>query len=833
MDFLNYQDFAVTDNVTSTDNEPLPEPVKRLNLSSVFTQSTNDDHTKFKLPNIDISRAENTKENGTLYENMNKYATLSIEKLLSNNANDVNHNASLISSLESSANNSKSTDLKFLINQNSNNDITNMVLSKKLSNVLNDYNLNNYQNTMTLRKSISLLESNKDSLEFNVDKLINSEYIGGLARKTLRNDLENELLKEHITILEEFRPIVRRIKRLSSSIENIRDVSQPVLEETNPEDNVILSNNSILNNIHNLLTQIDKLKLKKQVLNTVKLKFTLDQVEDDIIQNGDVNEEFFKVVKKVDYIDENATYLLALPKSEAGTALISHLNNTKQTINRKTYNYLLDFLYNYDSSPSQSNLYVFQNCITHLSKDLEYFNEFIKRATLDRSKLILDEFLSQFDLNPKDKKPIVLSAHDPVRYVGDVLASVHSLVANEADFTHSLFNFEELEESEVSEFISGLDSKLLNEIVQALANSCRIRIEQVVRFEDSCIINFEIFQLLNLYSLMFQKKGISSENSLIKNLINLQNISSNKISEYFVKFVKENSVQMEFIDNTDLLPPEWVSEYLNKIIEFLEVYEKGCSGNDKSEDDILTDDLLQIIIREPFNVTLLKQLDEAFPLARKSEEVKISLLTIKINSFDLIKSRLQPFTTSLFSRGDDIKKIVDELNEKLNCFIKLMKELQIKLLFEKTGLGLYSNLFNMIFPIESVKDELDYDMYLSLNDNKLMSLDCIYKNVHDKLNDYLPQALTDVQENLLFKLTSPSLADEISEACFTKLAQFYGIFRKVLLHLYPDSCEKIYEILSFSEDEFNTLVGIETKETVSSYEYYNDEDEEKEKQLIE
>lgn len=81
--------------------------------------------------------------------------------------------------------------------------------------------------------------------------------------------------------------------------------------------------------------------------------------------------------------------------------------------------------------------------------------------------------------------------------------------------------------------------------------------------------------------------------------------------------------------------------------------------------------------------------------------------------------------------------------------------------------------------------------------------------MHDKLNYYLPQALTDVQGNLLFKLTSPMIADEICDECFKKLSLFYNIFRKLLIHLYPNKKDQVFEILNFSTDEFDMLIGID------------------------
>ena len=140
--------------------------------------------------------------------------------------------------------------------------------------------------------------------------------------------------------------------------------------------------------------------------------------------------------------------------------------------------------------------------------------------------------------------------------------------------------------------------------------------------------------------------------------------------------------------------------------------------------------------------------------------------------------------------------------------MKQLQEVQNRHIFEKTGLFLYNNLFNMIFPVESVQDELDYDMYFSVLENPIMTLDKLELNIHENLNNYLVMALTDVQDNLLFNLSSPKIADNISQACFTNFSKFYVIFRRVLLHFYPDDQERILSILNFSEEEVNTLIGI-------------------------
>ncbi|CCK71624.1 Golgi transport complex subunit COG6 KNAG_0H02100 [Huiozyma naganishii CBS 8797] len=817
MEFLDFQTFSTADNDTIEDNI-LPEPVQRLALSVASTKHRDVNAEDIPLPSILKSKAKNNssapnEHAGGLHQKMEEYVNLSIKEL---GKTEGEHAPSSISPFGSST--SSSMDINKIVNEANGMGPTDLILSKKLSNVLNNFNLNNYQSALKLRNALKLLENLQNTgLSLDRESLITPDYVGTLSRKNLRNDLETELLKEHIIVLEEFRPIVRRIKRLSTSIENIRDVSESILP--NPSINENDTETTFLKDIDKIRAQMDQLKLKKELLLAIKDKFTIDQVEDDIIQNSPVDERFFEVVEKVELIKDNASCLFSLPDSSAGTALLTRLNDTTQTINRKIYNHLLDFLYSYDNGQNSEQLPLFQKSLAYLSNDLTYFNEFLKRVTKERSKLILDEFLSQFDLNVKDKRPIVLNAHDPIRYVGDVLASVHALIANEADFVRTLFDFTNSENGMAdlnNEFLQGLDVKLLNEIVKSLANSCRIRIEQVVRFEESCIINFEIIQLLKLYKLMFVKKQIKATNPLVVNLGTLHTVAHEKIVEYFVKLLKGSAETAESSDQSDLLPPTWLSDYVSQVVEFLEVYEKSLSNVDDDNDDeeiekekTTLEEIVAKIVEYPFEDFLAKQLQSAFPSAKKHEETQLAFLTMQLNCFDLIKTRLQIFSTSIFSKTEKCQRVLQNINNKLTISIEQMRELQTKFLFEKTGLGMYNNLLNMIFPIDQVKDELDYNMYFSLNDNGLMALPTIRSNVHDKLNEYLPQALTDVQENLLFKLASPTIASEISEYCFSKLSHFYCIFRRVLNHINPDNEDEVGTILNFSEDEFNMLVGIE------------------------
>lgn len=828
MDFIDLETFSAVNSTTERgSNDTLPEPSSTLNLSA-FPVSSNQDQGSFKIPDFHKRNLSEVDPKENIYDRMAQHATLFMKKLdLDVTESIVTDDSRKITSqfTEPTKASLPGLEIDDLVSNKkvSASKITDQVLLQKLSRVLNEYTVTNYHTRSQIRKSLQSLEENKERLMLDDEKLIDPGYVGNLARKSMRSDLESELLKDHLTILEELTPIIRRIKRLSTSVEKIKNVGHTIIDDTGktPTDK---KEQTLEKNIESLQSDIKHLKLKRQILFAIKDQFTLNQVEDDIVTNGPVCAQFFDVVAKAMNIKEKATVLLTLPNSNAGSSLIVKVNQILENVNRKVFNYLVDFLYSYESglnafsersfSPNSADLDIFRTSLIYLSSDLEYFNEFLKRVTTMRTKNVLDDFLSQFDYKTKDSRPLLLSSGDPLRYIGDVLANVYASIANEADFVKSLFKFQgELIESssftisqQSKEFLHGLDGKLLNEIIKSLANACRIRVEQVVKFEQDPVTNLQIFRLLNLYQLMFKKQGINEENILVIELKTLQELSKDQIEKYFVKCMNE----IPSVDNTatDLMPPEWLQEYINKLVELFEVYDRGRSPDAEEALTIDFEKFLNNALEKMIENILLKGLQQAFPLAKKNDEARSCLLTVQINSLDLIKSRLQPFTSTIFAFNERTAGIWSGIERKIDDAVSRLLDLQVKLIFEKTGLSLYYNLFNMIFPITSVQDELDYDMYLSLCENPLMKLETIREKVKGSLNEYAPQALTDVQANLLFRLTSPAIADYVCDSCLAKLSLFYVTFRRVLMHLYPDRIEDIASILNFSEEEFKTLIGI-------------------------
>ena len=477
------------------------------------------------------------------------------------------------------------------------------------------------------------------------------------------------MLNSHSDILSNFQSIARRIKRLSGPLERINNAMQNFKDTTE----------SIDFEFEHVKDRLDQLKARRQVIIKLRDSLTLTQLELDHLQNGTINDLFFQILNKINFIKEKATYLLSNEKTtSAGVALLKTMNNNLTVSNKRIYNYLINFIEEYDTLSRQygertigdESLSNFQTSLIHLSNDVQFFQDFLNRIVGLRSKRLLDDFLSQFDIdNKKLQRPIILSAHDPVRYLGDVLAYVHSMIVNELEFLKSTFKLKsELVTSDSvlkdnMDFIGDLHLKLLNEIFTSLANTIRIRLEQIVRFENNPMLNLDIVQCLSLYQMMLVKNGINESSQLMTSLNDLENLARSKIVSSVTSYLKD--LDKNQIAAADLLPPDWFVDYLSKLSQLLNKLEQ------QNETRILTDDLYDKLILDPINNNLVLNLQNWFPTAKKEKSARIDLLIVQINSFDLVKSKLGPFHSTIFS-SDYGKSVFSKLETQYTlCVTKL------------------------------------------------------------------------------------------------------------------------------------------------------------------
>ena len=141
------------------------------------------------------------------------------------------------------------------------------------------------------------------------------------------------------------------------------------------------------------------------------------------------------------------------------------------------------------------------------------FSEALAFLSQSRQTILLNAFTNALTRGGPGglPRPIELHAHDPMRYVGDMLAWVHQTIAAEREFLESLFDVKsdmrmvgsvrKFGKNEEEEWIQ----ELMDAAVSKVSVPLKVRVQQTIRSQESSILSFKIANLLQFYMLTMQR----------------------------------------------------------------------------------------------------------------------------------------------------------------------------------------------------------------------------------------------------------------------------------------------------------------------------------------
>lgn len=770
MDFIDFDAFQ--------DNDQLPQPQPALslpissNIESLGKKFLNFNNLTRNLLNLDNEGEEadvKATEEAKLAE---KYANLSL------------HLIGLVDSTEKTEDDANLESMPAA------------TLSTRLSRVLNSP-----LSDAVIRETFQALEAKIST----IDDLVEPGVVGSVSRKKLRGEIEDDLIKSQSLVLKEYQPVVKTLKFAEERVKALNDMKRDINEKLERDS----QSTSVFNDkIKGLNHQKQLVQLKKGLLVSFKEKFTLNEYEEFVLTSGDINDEFFVCLAKAEVINENCSILLSIDNAQLGLKIMSKSN---QLIN-KAVDRIISFtnktLLNLYSLHTRSRVETLHSCLRYLKNKMNYFGSIINTFVEARSKLMVDEFFVQVNGNLDRKgessdsrstrtgsvssdhsnRPLVLSAHDPVRFIGDLLAYIHSVVVNETEVITSIFAIDD-NEAEFRTIVNDIIFKILN----SLSRPIKSRIDLVISLETKLSTSFQIFNLLELYSIIFTKQinrhrdaGDQSETpkllTTISDLIKLsQDKISNIIKNRLLTVRNSNLAQLEL--NSDLQPPEWIIDFYSDLLPIIDQITTEKILNLSIKDN---EDFLKLVINEPieiFNEHVSKNVTKSFSAGDQ--------LILKANFLDLILSKIMPLSL-LNDKFLEIDALIGELTAELN-------RIHFQKLVDSCKLTDFYNVVNMICPFED--GFFDVSIYQPIVENKLFNKETVTQ-ANAAIQDFVPSALIDMQQALL-KLNSPTIVNEVVTNSSIEFVKFYLKFDLLCQEYLGES------LLVWGDYDVATLLGVE------------------------
>lgn len=367
-----------------------------------------------------------------------------------------------------------------------------------------------------------------------------------------------------------------------------------------------------------LLEQRHHVEVKQDLLSAFKKQFIMSDDEvAALTQTAEpVDASFFEALTKAQNISKNCEILLGFETQTLGLEL---MEQTSKNINlgfQKLYKWVQREFKTLNLENPQMNSSIrralrmlaerpslFQNC-------LDFFAEARERILSDSFYAALTGTSSSGE-SDQSVKPIDMTAHDPLRYVGDMLAWIHSATVSEREALEVLFVAEGEElakglksgrDAEVWRLVADEDDvevdfnalKALTDLVDRdIAGAARVlrqRVEQVIQANEDVISAYKLANLINFYKITFQKLLGSGSN-----LIELIGSLETEALRQFRALVRDHiaTLQGEFQHApSDLGPPVFLQESLKQLSAISKTYETSLSGATDREaefEDVLTE----------------------------------------------------------------------------------------------------------------------------------------------------------------------------------------------------------------------------------------------------
>ncbi|KAF2195236.1 oligomeric Golgi complex subunit 6 [Zopfia rhizophila CBS 207.26] len=572
------------------------------------------------------------------------------------------------------------------------------------------------------------------------------------TRRQIRLDVQKEVIQCNGEIVKDFGQVAEQLKRIGTAIASLNQYCADMrvhIAAANRETGPVLEEAT------SLLNQKKQAETKQQVLDAFNSHFIISEAESTVLTSTaePVNEEFFQTLTRMKKIHHDCQVLLGTEDQRLGIEVLEQSSKQLNAAFQKLYRWIQREFKTLDLENPQINAAV-RRSLRVLAERPTLFQSCLDSFAEAREHILSDSFYAALTGSTSDAhniatKPIEFHAHDPLRYVGDMLAWVHSATVSEREALEVLFISEG---DEIKRSIqAGLESepwlrsegeeevfdgkKALNQLVSrdltGVARLLRQRTEQVIQSHEDATLAYNIANLIGFYKSTFSKLlGANSE--VLELFTNLEGSAMRQFRANMRDHVA--AVQSEFtVAPADLSPPDFLEEALQMLKALAKSYDTSIATVHDREN------AFQSVLSEALDPFLSGCENLYKGLPQPNSDI------FAINCLLAAKAVLSPYSFA---------------NDRVNEMDNTIREHSARLVEYQHQYFTYTSGLNVL--LEALEDISDSPESVA----SIPALDAFRPDVliqrSQQLDEFLPSALMDTAENIK-QLRSRKMVQDITE----------------------------------------------------------------------
>lgn len=603
------------------------------------------------------------------------------------------------------------------------------------------------------------------------------------ARRHLRSNTEAEIIKANGQFLKSFSHITEQIREIGTTVESLNaqyaQMHRAITQSTR-------SSGRLAKEAAELKDKQDQVASKKALLDAFDTTFVVSESEIEVLTSTavPVDDKFFESLARVKDIYTNCEALLASEStSEGGVELMTSMSQHLDSAYSK-----LSFSVQHEFKTLLSGKYLqlgpkLRRSLAVLAERPSSLESTLSVLVDTRQKAISLEFMNALTSETANSKPIDFYAYDALRYVGDMMAWIHSAAVNEKENLDALFQTDSMsaglaegmasepwwkdqEQQHNLEDARSTVGSLVDRITSILVKPLQVRIDQVLSTETAPTTIYQVSNVLSFYRATFQKHSyLGPESGLISALERFHHACTRQFRRCLEDRLSSFRDTAKFEPPPYLQPPDFLVDAMAELNKVLTSYETSIAYNDSDES---TSTIRQIIedMTEPY----LEFCNRAASDMPDGMEMEI----FQINCLDQVKMSLL-----LFSSLTDYK--VQQLDSRIDELVEVLVARQFRSFLKSSHLQ-------------------NWDQRHDLSDEQVV------QQLAAQLDEWLPAAT--MESNLaLQRLTSPRLGSTITLRASQQFATSFAEFRQHLSTLYDDT--KLATIFPRTESQVRVLLALE------------------------
>lgn len=618
------------------------------------------------------------------------------------------------------------------------------------------------------------------------------------TRRQLRLNLQKEVIESNGDVISEFGKVSDQLRRIGATINKLNKSYEEIKSHISAAHE---STETVIQDASSLMTQRRQVETKQHLLTAFNKHFLLSEQELAALTSTaePVDEQFFAVLNKAKRIRKDCETLLGFENQALGLEIMEQTSKNLNLAFQKLYRWIQREFKTLNLENPQMGSPI-RRALRVLAERPSLFQSCLDLFVEAREQVLSDTFFtaltgsSPAGIPDRSVKPIELAAHDSLRYVGDMLAWIHSAAVSEREALEILFIYEGDEiargiqagrENEIWHLVEDENSeqppfdpvKALNELVDrdmsGAARILRQRLEQVIQTNEEVILAYKLANFLNFYRVTFAKL-LTPESVLVDSLQGLEAEALRQFRSLMRDYV--GNLQAEFQQTpTSLEPPGFLHEAFEQLAAVMKTYETSLTSTDSREADF------QPILAESFDPFVFG----CQGMAETLEHPADSIFSINYLGTAIAILSMYDFTQG---RATELREGVEKHSQKL---------IDSQHMFFSRESGLDS-LFTSIEPLSEKKE--DIQKMKSLEIFQPASLEVASRT----LDNFLASALMDAMENLE-QLQDSRLAREITEEAADRFCTDFGRLEDMLM-----SADELAELEEGQENADSEMEGLRT-----------------------